>query len=48
VVDGKPQYDKRATLLRPGMYYWAIWAWDSTGARVVKSSKRGRFIVMPK
>jgi hypothetical protein len=48
VENGRPDYTRHATLLRPGMYYWAVWAWDSTGTRVVKSSKRGRFVVLAK
>jgi hypothetical protein len=47
VVNGAAVYTTPPELLRSGWYYWAIWSWDSTGTRVVRSSRMRRFYVDP-
>lgn len=45
VSNGEINYDNPATVLSQGNYYWAVWGWNSSGIRVLYSSRQREFYV---
>jgi hypothetical protein len=45
VLNNIVDYDHLPNPLKPGIYYWAVWGWNSEGTRILYSSRQMSFYV---
>lgn len=45
VINGIIDYNNEPQHLNPGIYYWAVWRWDSDGIKILYSSRQMYFYV---
>lgn len=45
VVNGEINYNMEVSPLQPSSYYWAGWGWNSSGTRIILSSRALEFYV---